>query len=134
MFENIIRFIEQLIQNTINLINDLLAANAVVEPDDVVEAVTSLILALVEEIIDLLESILAALAPSVQAQIDVLIDGLRHSVKALIRIISAQESGINLGNVQEIVAFILEFSTNVFEDLINALEEIFNPNPPTPDF
>lgn len=132
MFENIITFIDQLLQNTINLINDLLTANAIINPEEAVEAVTSLLLALMQEITELLNSILPRFAPCFQAQINTVTEGLRHSVAAFIHIISEQESGINLGNVQGLVAAIQEFCTNVCDDLIAALDSIFNP--PTPCF
>jgi hypothetical protein len=119
------------LQNTINLINDLLTAHSVVKPKEVVKAAVSLFRALMEEIIDLLNSVRPTLAPFVQAQIDAITGGLRRTVAALIHIISAQKSGLNIGNVGGTVTAIAIFCGNVCDDLIVALEEISNSSNPS---
>jgi len=132
MFESTITFIEQLLQNTIDLINDLLTANAIIDADEAIEAVTSLFLYLVDEVADLLESLYRIVAPSVREELDAIVDGLRRAVAALIHIISAQVPGITIGNARGIIAAMQQFFTNLFDDLIAALDAISNP--PTPFF
>lgn len=128
MFQNIIIFIEQSLQNILDLIKSLISAGDRL-PADLITELLTLFQHSVVTIISLLESIIPTVSPVVAAEIQAAIYLLQNSLTPISRVLWDLLASTTQ-SVQQVTTALEQFFTNFFRDLSDLLDSIFNPSSP----